>query len=417
MKAEILCVGTELLLGDVVNTNAAYIAGRLAAIGIDVYHHTVVGDNPERLADCLNIAFERAELVIMTGGLGPTYDDLTKETVANYFGLGMELHAESLKRLEGFFNKRNITMTENNKKQAYMPCGAVVFENNNGTAPGLAVEKNGKTAVLMPGPPREMKPMMDESVTPFLMRYSERIIKSHSLHMIGIGESAMEYQLKDYIDTLSDVTVAPYAKDGECMLRVTAAAKTGDEAERMMAPVVEEIKKRFVKFIYGIDVPDLETALVNKLKQHGKTVAVAESCTGGLLAKRITDIPGASEVFGYGVCTYANEAKIKLLSVSTETLDKYGAVSEETAREMASGLRALSGSDIALSVTGIAGPGGGTPEKPVGLVYIGIDSFNQTKVIKLNLGYGIHSDRDRLRIVAASNALRLALGCFVGDSL
>ena len=250
---------------------------------------------------------------------------------------------------------------------------------------------------------------------PYLMKFSDKIIKSHAVHMIGIGESAMEQQLKEYIDSLEDVTVAPYAKDGECMVRVTAAAKTEAQAEELMKPVMKEIGRRMEKYIYGIDVPNLETELVIKLKEHGKTVASAESCTGGLISKRITDVPGSSEVFGFGACTYANEAKIKLLNVKEETLARHGAVSEQTALEMARGIRALSGADIGLSTTGIAGPGGGTDEKPVGLVYVGISSNRLEKVIKLNLGYGVNIDRDRIRVVAASNALSLALEYFKAD--
>lgn len=409
MKAEILCVGTELLLGEIVNTNAVFIAQQLAQIGIDLYHQTVVGDNPARLSAALTTAFDRADLVIMTGGLGPTYDDLTKETVANYFGRKMELHEPSMARLEEFFSHYGRTMTENNRKQAYMPEGAIVFQNNNGTAPGLAVEGNGKTAVLMPGPPREMKPMFLESVLPYLMKYSERVIDSHEMHMIGIGESAMEYELHEYIDSLADVTVAPYAKDGECMLRVTAAGKTHEDAEQKMVPVMEELSRRMGKYIYGIDLPNLETAVVRLLTERGMTLATAESCTGGLLSKRITDIPGASKVFGCGICSYANEIKERILGVSHETLAQYGAVSEQTAAEMAAGVRRISGADIGISTTGIAGPDGGTLEKPVGRVYVGICSDQLTKVIQLDLSYGRHIDRDRIRYVAASNALRLVL--------
>jgi len=409
MKAEILCVGTELLLGEIVNTNAVFIAQQLARIGIDLFHQTVVGDNPERLKDALETAFHRADMVIMTGGLGPTYDDLTKETVANYFGRKMEEHPESMQRLEEFFSKNGRIMTENNRKQAFMPEGAIVFPNDNGTAPGLAVEGGGKTAILMPGPPREMKPMFLDSVLPFLMKYSTRVIKSHEIHMIGIGESRMEYELHDYIESLTDVTVAPYAKDGECMLRVTAAAKTPEEAEEKMNPVMAELHERMGKYIYGVDLPDLETAVVRMLTEQGKTLATAESCTGGMLSKRITDIAGASKVFGCGVCSYANEIKEKILGVSHDTLAQYGAVSEQTAAEMAAGVRRISGADIGLSTTGIAGPDGGTEEKPVGRVYVGINSDKITKVIQLDLSYGRKVDRDRIRFVAASNALRLVL--------
>lgn len=409
MKAEILCVGTELLLGDIVNTNAAYLARELAAMGINVYHQTVVGDNPGRLKEALGEAFGRAELVIMTGGLGPTYDDLTKETVAGYFGREMELNQPSLKAMEDFFSCRNMKMSENNKKQAMMPKGATVFANHNGTAPGLAVEGEGKIAILLPGPPQEMQPMFQEGVRPFLMKYSGQIILSHSIHMIGIGESALEQQMRESMLAHKNPTIAPYAKQGEVLLRVTASAKTREEAEALLRPEVEAICREYSEYVYGVDVGDLQHALVAELLKKKRMVATAESCTGGLVSKRITEVPGSSEVFECGVCSYANRIKSQILGVGEETLAAHGAVSPETAAEMAAGIRKLSGADIGISVTGIAGPGGGTPEKPVGLVYIGVDSEPLTTVVRHQFGGRRKDGRAYIRYVAASNALRLAL--------
>jgi len=266
MIAEILCVGTELLLGDIVNTNAAYIAKELATMGIEVYTQSVVGDNPARLADSLKIAFSRADTVIMTGGLGPTYDDLTKETVAAYFGREMQMHEPSLRQLEAFFTKRDRPMTENNKKQALMPRGAVVFENFHGTAPGLAVEGDGKIAILLPGPPQEMQPMFQESVVPYLMSFSGKTIVSHNVHMVGIGESQLESELRESMLAHTNPTIAPYAKQGEVLLRVTAQAPTREEAEAMIAPEVEKLRRDYAEYVYGVDVGDLQHAAVALLK-------------------------------------------------------------------------------------------------------------------------------------------------------
>lgn len=409
MKAEILCVGTEILLGDIVNTNAAYLAKELALRGIEVYHQTVVGDNPERLKDALEIAFERADMVVMTGGLGPTYDDLTKETVANYFGREMEMHLPSLEKIEYFFRRRNTQMTENNKKQALMPVGAVIFENNNGTAPGLAVEGDGKVAILLPGPPAEMKPMFQDAVAPYLKKFTGNVLVSHSIHIIGMGESVVEDRLKEMMVSHKNPTIAPYAKQGEVLLRVTASAPTPEEADALTQPVIQEIVDQLKEYVYGIDVGDLQHAAVALLKEKGKKVAVAESCTGGLVAKRLTDIPGASEVFDCSVTAYHNRIKEQVLGVKGDTLLVHGAVSEETAAEMARGVRLLAGADIGLSTTGIAGPDGGTEEKPVGLVYMGIDMEGFSKVVELRVGRGRKNERDYIRYVASSNALRLLI--------
>ena len=406
--AEILCVGTEILLGNIVNTNATEISRGLAEVGVGLYHHTVVGDNPQRLKEALEIAFGRNNLVITTGGLGPTYDDLTKETIAAYFGRSLEMHVPSEKAIRDFFARWNRPMTENNLKQAMMPQGCIVLPNPNGTAPGCIIEgEDGKAAIMLPGPPREMTPMFRDQVMPWLQQRSGQVLRSHNVHFFGIGESALEAQLHEKMEQMENPTIAPYAKDGEVMLRVTAAAATPRAAEEMMAPVVEKLQEHFADLIYGIDVGDLQTAAVKVLRQKGLTAATAESCTGGLIGKRITEVPGSSEVYGFGVVTYANQAKMKLLGVKEETLRQYGAVSSQTAAEMAAGARVLSGADIAIAVTGIAGPGGGSTEKPVGLVYIGVDSPWHSEVKQLNLNRGYAQQREHIRWVAASHALDL----------
>ncbi len=410
MNAEILCVGTELLLGDIVNTNSAYIARELAAIGVGVYYQSVVGDNTERLKSSLRLAFSRADIVVMTGGLGPTYDDLTKETVAEYFGVPMEMDETSLKSIRSFFDKIGHTMTKNNEKQALMPKGAVVFKNNHGTAPGLAISNAKNTAVLLPGPPQEMVPMFQESVVPYLLRFSDWILVSHNVKIFGIGESRVEDMLYDLMKNSQNPTIAPYAKTGEVTLRVTASGKTLQECETLITPVITRIREILGKHIYGIDVPNLQYALVERLKEKGLKIAVAESCTGGLLAERITQVPGASEVFDCGVCTYANRIKNQLLGVKEDTLRKYGAVSEQTAAEMAAGVRKLADADIGISTTGIAGPGGGTEEKPVGTVFVGIDSKTETVVLPLRLSARNNGDaRDMIRHMTAQNAFFAAL--------
>ena len=409
MNAEILCVGTELLLGDIINTNAAYIARELAGAGINVYHQSVVGDNPARLKESLLAALMQNDCVITTGGLGPTYDDLTKETVAELFGRKMVTDQEAMRHIEAFFRKTGHPMTENNKKQALMPEGATVFHNENGTAPGLAVEDHGKIAILLPGPPREMVPMFRDQVLPYLAQFSDHILVSRSIHIFGVGESTVEQELREMMEHQANPTVAPYAKEGEVRLRVTASAATREEALRLAEPTVEKIRKKYEEHVYGVDIGSLQAAVVREYRAKKLTLAVAESCTGGVVSKRITEIPGASEIFLCGLCTYANEMKEKILGVSHQTLEQYGAVSEQTAREMARGVRLASGASVGVSTTGIAGPGGGSAEKPVGLVYVGIDSESYSDVLRLTLGRGYKEEREYIRYVAASHALNLAL--------
>ncbi len=408
-RAEIICVGTELLLGNIVNTNAAEISQELAGVGVGLYHHTVVGDNPERLRGALEVAFSRNNLVITTGGLGPTYDDLTKEIIAAYFGRELVLDEQWAERLREMFAIWKRPMTDNNLKQAMLPEGCKVLPNENGTAPGAILEQGNKAIVMLPGPPREMLPMLKTQVLPWLQERSGQQLHSHTVHFFGIGESALEHELGEYMQNMQNPTLAPYAKDGEVMLRLTAAAKNLDEAEMLMKPVLDKLHSEYSQYIYGVDIENLQTAVVQKLTQKGLTVAVAESCTGGLVAKRITEVAGSSQVFGLGVVTYSNEAKQSMLGVSAKTLETYGAVSPQTAAEMAKGVRRVSGADIAVAITGIAGPDGGSTEKPVGLVYIGVDSPSHSDVLEHRLSRAYTSQREYIRWVAASNALNMVL--------
>lgn len=409
--ADILCVGTELLLGEVVNTNAAYISKKLADFGVSVFHHAVVGDNPERLKEALDLALSRSDLVVMSGGLGPTFDDLTKETVASKFGLSMHTDEETLENIKKFFASRGnglCTMTKNNLKQAEIPDGAVALANPNGTAPGILLERDGKTVIMLPGPPRELCPLMDGAVSDYLRKNTESVLVSHNLHIIGMGESAVEETLRELMTTSENPTIAPYAGDGEMRLRITAKAKNEADGEALCQAMIAKVKATPVgEFIYGIDVGSTERAVVNALIESKLTISTAESCTGGLIAKKITDVSGASAVYMGSCVTYANEAKVKLVGVKEETLKAYGAVSEQTAAEMAKGVREALGTDIGISTTGIAGPGGGTPEKPVGTIFVGISSRLGESVTRLRLSP--MRSRDYLRACTAGNALSLAL--------
>lgn len=407
MNAEVLCIGTEILLGDIVNTNGAYLARQLASLGIDIYHQSVVGDNSERLLNSLKLALSRADIVITTGGLGPTYDDISKKAVADYFGLNMELHEPSVRKIEAIYQQRGVPMTPNNLLQAQVPAGATVFFNENGFAPGFAVEQDNKTVIMLPGPPSEMHPMFEKQVAPFLEKYTGATIRSRTLHIFGMGESLVEEKLHDLMTASVNPTIAPYAKPGEVQVRVSAKAETADAAYALVDPMVERIRNMLSDVVYGVDIDSLQAAVVALLREKQLTVALAESCTGGKVAAAITDIPGASDVFGCGVCAYSNEIKQKLLNVSEETLAVHGAVSAETAREMAAGVRALSGADIGISVTGIAGPGGGSAEKPVGLVWFGVDCAAFQGTNRKMLSRGHKDERGIIRNMAVMHALDL----------
>lgn len=398
---ELISVGTEILLGDILNTDAQYLSIELAKLGISVMHQSTVGDNRERLLAQLGEAAKRSDIIILSGGLGPTPDDLTKEVCCEFFGKKMKLHSPTVEKIKNYFSSKGMEMAQNNLKQAMLPEDCVIFPNNNGTAPGMAIEKDGVHILVLPGPPRELKPMFRDSAIPYLMRFSNRIIVSHNIRTFGIGESSMAERVNDLFD-MQNPTVAPYAKDGEALLRVTAMANSKEEAEKLCEPVIEEIKSRLAEFVYGIDYTCIEEAVVEKLKEKKLTVAAAESCTGGLVAKRITDIAGASEIFECGIVSYSNRIKHDVLGVSSDDLEKYGAVSETVAKQMAVGALKVSGANIAVSVTGIAGPDSDPSGKPVGLIYIGLADKNNVWVRELKTS---RKDRSYNRYVSASNAL------------
>lgn len=400
---ELISVGTEILLGDILNTDAQFLSIELAKLGISVIHQSTVGDNRERLLAQLKEAAERSDIIILSGGLGPTPDDLTKEVCCEFFGKKMFLHEPTVEKIKTYFSTKGMKMAQNNLKQAMLPKDCVIFPNDNGTAPGMAIEKDGVHILVLPGPPRELKPMFRNCAVPYLMQFSDRIIVSHNIRTFGIGESLMAERVNDLFDA-ENPTVAPYAKDGEALLRVTAMARTKEEAENLCEPVINEIKNRLDGFVYGVDYTCIEEAVIEKLKEKHMKVATAESCTGGLIAKRITDVPGASEVFDCGIISYANEIKHRVLGVSEDDLNKYGAVSEPVARQMAQGALKVSGADIAVSVTGIAGPDSDSTNKPVGLVYIGLADRDNVWVRELRTS---RKDRSYNRYVSASNALNM----------
>lgn len=376
MKAEIIAVGTELLLGHTINSDAAHVARMLAELGIDVFGSCVVGDNAERLEKALREGLRQSDILVTTGGLGPTDDDLTKETVARVAGTPLEEDPESLARLREYFGSR--PMGANQRKQALLPRGCTVFANAVGTAPGCAVETgDGKLIVMLPGPPSELLPMLRDGVKPFFARRARGAIQSHMVRTFALGEGDGALLLAD-LTPKANPSVATYASDTEMFVRVTAKGESPEEAAALAAPTLEEVRRRLGDRVYGVDAPDLQTVVVAELRRRGQTLATAESCTGGLLAARITDVPGASAVFQAGVVTYANEAKTRLLGVPPELLARVGAVSPEVARHMAEGVRRRHGVDWGVGITGIAGPGGGSPEKPVGLVYIALSGAEET---------------------------------------
>lgn len=414
MKAELIAVGTEILLGDIVNTNAQFLAKELASIGIGVYNQEVVGDNEERLFDAFDTALKRSDIVITTGGLGPTGDDLTKETACKYFGMKMELHKKSYDELVNIFNKTGKELTQNNLKQAYFPKEAIVLDNPNGTAPGAILEKNNKIIIILPGPPREMKPMYMNHVKPYLSIKGNGVIKSETIRLLGVTESMAAEKLKDLMVSGINPTVAPYAKEEDIIFRITAKAETEEEAVRLIKPIKEIIKDRFGINCYaeGEDVK-IEDVVGDLLINKKLTISTAESCTGGMIAARLINYPGISEAFLEGAVTYSNEAKMRTLKVKEETLAAVGAVSEETAREMALGIAKKAGSDISVVTTGIAGPGGGTKEKPVGLVYIGVYYKGKVKAYR----HVFTGNRQEVRTKAAVEALDKVRRAILEDNI
>ena len=411
MVVELISVGTELLLGNIVNTNAAYLSEQCALLGLSMYHQSVVGDNEERLAETMRTALERSDVVILSGGLGPTKDDLTKEVAAQVMEMPLKEDEHSRQRSEEYFkNSQTRVITDNNWKQAQAPEGSIVVDNDNGTAPGLILEKDGKAMILLPGPPNEMRPMFEKSIFPYLNKLQPELIRSCMVKICGLGESYVETQIADMIEAQTNPTIAPYAKIGEVHLRITAKASSEKEARKLMKPVVKELRNRFGDNIYTLDEKEtLAENVLKLLKEKELTLTTAESCTGGMLAARLTDIPGASEVFKQGLVTYSNKAKRKLLEVKKTTLKDFGAVSEKTAKEMAKNGAFMTGADACVAITGIAGPDGGSDEKPVGLVYIGCSLKNKITVKEFHF----QGNREKVREYAVVRALTLLRDCIL----
>lgn len=408
MTVELICVGTELLLGNIVNTNAAYLSEKCASLGLSCYFQTVVGDNEERLTLVLKTAMERSDIVILSGGLGPTEDDLTKETAAKVCGRELVMHETSKAAIERYFAEKGIEPTENNWKQAMLPEGCIVMENHNGTAPGAIIETDSTKVILLPGPPVELVPMFEESAVPYLTGLTSQVICSQTVKICGVGESKAETMIKDLIDSQNNPTLATYAKTGEVHIRVTAGAEDEKTAKKLIKPVVKELKNRFGNAIYSTEEETtLEKAVVELLKANKLTVTCAESCTGGMLSARLIDVPGVSEVYKAGMITYSNKAKRRFLGVKKSTLQKYGAVSEQVASEMAKGAVLFTKADVSVAITGIAGPDGGTEEKPVGLVYIACNVKGNVTVKKCFFT----GNRSKVRQSAVSSALTLLRSC------
>ena len=405
MVVELISVGTELLLGNIVNTNTQFLAEKCALLGLTMYHQVTVGDNHDRLAEVIRTALKRSDVIILTGGLGPTEDDLTKEVCAEVMGFPLVEDTHTHERIEEYF-RNNIykVIPDNNWKQAIVPAGCIVLDNDNGTAPGLILEKYGKSAILLPGPPNELYPLFMNQVYPYLQKLQPEVIRSQMVKICGVGESQVEDKILDLIDKQQNPTIATYAKTGEVHIRVTAKAATEEDAKKLVKPVVKEIKNRFGDYVYSTKEEEtLEQAVVRLLKKYELTVTTAESCTGGLLAGRIINVPGASEVYNEGFITYSNKSKRKYLDVSKSTLKKYGAVSEQTAREMATGGVFATDSDACVAVTGLAGPDGGSEEKPVGLVYIATYMKDKVNVQK----YQFKGNRAKIREQAVVKGLDL----------
>ena len=410
MTVELVCVGTEILLGNIVNTNAAYLAEQCAMLGLSCYHQSVVGDNEQRMEETIRRAVSRSDIVILSGGLGPTKDDLTKEVTARVFDMELLEDPHTRARIQEYFDQNHRgKITENNWKQAQVPEGAMVIDNYNGTAPGLILQKDGKTAILLPGPPNELKPMFERDIRPFLNRLEPEGIYSKMVKICGFGESKVESMITDILESQTNPTIAPYAKTGEVHLRITAKAINEETADAMVEPMMEELYRRFGSQIFTTEeAVTLEETVVGLLKEKGKTVTTAESCTGGLVAGRLLNVPGASSVYMEGYITYSNEAKEKLLGVSHATLEQYGAVSKETACEMAEGAAKAAGADLAVSVTGIAGPDGGTKDKPVGLVYVGCYADGEARAYEFHFTGNRAKNREST-VAKALTILREAL--------
>lgn len=400
--AELIAVGTELLLGNIANTNAQFLSRELSTLGINVFYHTVVGDNPERLQKAVDVARKRCDIIITTGGLGPTCDDLTKQTLASSFGKKLVYHEPSAQQLESYFARLGRTLTENNYQQVMLPEGCHVLQNDRGTAPGCAFSTDDCLVIMLPGPPTECEAMFLKQAAPLLKKLSDGMIVSRTLRVYGIGESAAESLLRDQMNSLQNPTLAPYAKGGEVELRITAKANTEEEAHKLIVPVEESVRDILGDKIYGADVPSLESVCLDLLQNAGKTVGTAESCSGGLIAKRLTDLPGASTVFAGSIVSYTNEVKANLLQVPQELLDTEGAVSASVAEAMALGAKKALGCDLVVSTTGVAGPGPDERGNPAGLVYVALASEEGCLVKEIRVGF---LTREQVRMATAQFGL------------
>ena len=399
--AEIISIGTELLLGQITNTDARDIAQRLARIGINVLYTTEVGDNPERLARCIEIAKERVDIIITTAGLGPTVDDLTKVLLARSFGLELVMDEKEKQGLYDYITNEGYSeeMSRNNLQQAMLPEGCTVFHNYWGTAPGCAFQKDGKVVLMFPGPPKECIPMFDRYGIPYLKQFSDEEIFSHEIRVFGTSESAMDFMLRDLMKDLTNPSMAPYAKEADCFLRVTAKARSEEEAEAMMKPVIEKAVEILGDNVYGFDISCVEERVFQLMSQQKKTFATAESCTGGDIARRFTDMSGASEFYVGGAVTYTDDVKARVLGIDPELIREHTAVSEPVARAMAENIRTITGADFAVSTTGLAGPDGDGIHE-VGTVFCGLAMEGKTEVIELHLG--ANRTRDYIRRCAGN---------------
>lgn len=405
-KAYIIATGTELITGSTLDTNSVYFAQKLDELGIKVVGKSVVGDTPEFIEKAFAAGLEMADIVICTGGLGPTLDDLTKEVACKVMQVDMQIVEEELKKLKDFFARRNRPMPECNTKQAMFPKEAIRLKNSAGTAPGMYLSKDNKLVILLPGPPKEMTLMFDNEVYPLLMRdFNLKIGKSEpkNINIFGLGESQVEEKISDIMENPRGVSIALLAKEGEVHIRLTAEGEDKEDSQNIMSDIAGKIVEKLGDYVYGYNEDTLNSVVAGLVKKKNFTMAFAESCTGGLLSKMITDLPGSSEYFWGGMVTYSNEAKQKILGVKGDTLARYGAVSEETAREMLNGILKISGADIGAAITGIAGPGGGSEEKPVGLVYVAVGNREQSIVKKLNFV----GSRSMIRTLSAKTALDL----------
>ena len=398
MNAEIITVGSELLLGQILNTNAKFISSHLARLGVNVYYQTVVGDNPERLKNALQIAQNRSDLIIFSGGLGPTKDDLTKETLAQVLDVHLVYDEKALSSIQSFFKKRKVKITENNKKQALVFENAQVLPNETGLAPGMALTKDGLTYILLPGPPSELEPMFVKYAIPVILKQVKRIekIESRMLRFFGIGESNLEQQLEDLIDNQSNPTIAPLASDGEVSIRLTAKHADDQIRKQMLDEVEREIQSRVGQYFYGYDETTIIKEMANLIEEQNYTLAAAESLTGGLFQEEVTSISGVSKWFKGGIVSYSTEVKMNTLGVKIETIDTYGVVSAECAKEMAENVRKLMDADIGISFTGVAGPASLEGKEP-GTVYIGVSLKNSPAVAHLKVFPG---NRERVRVLA-----------------